>query len=713
MFQPPTPVGGFVVRPVGANMAAAIVIALGGASAQAQTLKEIVVSASRIEQRAFDTAASVNVVNQEQIQEGQAQANLSESLVRVPGIFALNRQNYAQDLLISSRGFGANSAFGARGIKIFIDGIPGTVADGQGQISHIDLASTERIEVLRGPFSALYGNASGGVISVFTESGKPGTDITPYAEGGSFGLQKYGVKVSGEQNNINYVLDAGSLHTDGFRQHSTTDRQNQNVKLNLHLGPDTTLQLVANQVTLDAQDALGLTAAQLQQDPTQAGSFSSAYNTRKTMTQTQGGLVLSQHLGVDDSAVLSPYSGQRHTVQYLAGTSATGATPQPNGVINLTRNFYGMDTKWLHSGQVGGLPLHLVTGIDANQNDDSRLTYSNVAGIQLPGAPTQNLSQSAENLDGYVQTELRPNEQLTLTAGARHSQTTLSSTKNNTAITAPPTGSHAYEAWTSMLSAQYYVREDTNVYVSYGTGFDTPTLNQTAYSSAYIRGTSVVNAGNLALDAATTEQLEVGLKSDLADVGKFEVAAFTTATSNDIVVAASSTGRSAYANVPKTSRTGIEIGLTLPLPHQFQVNAAYTWLDAKVEQDYTSFSGATPVVVKAGSRIPGVPGQGLYTELMWRQADKALEFAFEGRMAGDMAATDVNSEFSSSYAIFNARAIVRQRAGAWMFTEFLRVDNLFDRSYVASLIVNQAKSQFYEPSPGRNWVLGAKAVLHF
>ena len=695
------------------HVAAALVILLSCSISQAQTLKEVLVSAGQIEQRAFDTAASVNFICREQIQEGQAQTNLSESLVRVPGIFALNRQNYAQDLLISSRGFGANSAFGARGIKIFVDGIPGTVADGQGQMSHIDLASTERIEVLRGPFSVLYGNASGGVISVLTEKGKPGTDVTPYAEGGAFGLQKFGVKVSGEQNDINYVLDAGNLHTDGFRQHSATDRQNQNAKLTLPLGVDTTLQLIANQVTLNAQDALGLTAAQVQQDPAQAGNFSSVYNTRKTVSQTQGGMVLNQRINAHNSVVLSPYSGQRKTVQYLAGSSPTGNTAQTNGVIDLARDFYGMDAKWQHSSQAAGLPLRLVTGIDSNQNDDHRLTYGNLAGAQVAAAPTQDLGQSAKNLDAYVQAELRPDERLTLTAGARHSQTTLSSTNNNGSVSAPRTGSHAYEAWTSVLSAQYYVRDDTNVYVSYGTGFDTPTLNQTAYSSAFLLGTSASNAGNLGMDAATTQQVEVGLKSEIADVGKFEVAVFTTNTNNDIVVATSSTGRTAYANVPKTSRNGIEFGATLPLPHQFQASVAYTWLDAKVEQDYTSLNGTTPVAIKAGNRIPGVPGQGLYTELMWRQADNALEFAIEGRLAADMAADDRNSEFASGYATLNARAIMRQRSGDWSFTEFLRVDNVFDRAYVGSLIVNQAKGQFYEPAPGRNWVLGAKAVLHF
>ena len=712
MFQTSTRSGGIPLRRGRAQMTAALVTLLGYSHAQAQALDEIVVSASRVEQRAFDTAASVNVINTEQIQEGQAQANVSESLVRVPGIFAFNRQNYAQDLLISSRGFGANSAFGTRGIKLFVDGIPGTVADGQGQISHIDLASTERIEVLRGPFSVLYGNAAGGVISVFTEKGKPGIQVTPYAQAGSYKLRKYGVKVAGEQGMVNYVLDAGKLETDGFRQHSATERENENAKLSLQLKPDTALQIVLNRVALSAQDPAGLTAAQVGDDPTQAGSFTKLYNTRKTVEQTQAGLVLNHRVNASNSVVLSPYYGERKTVQFLPGNVSTSSTnTQPNGVIDLARDFYGIDIKWLHSNQLRGMPLRLVGGIDGNQNDDRRLTYGNKAGVQAALTPTQDLDQSARNLDGYLQAELRPNERLTLSAGARHSQTTLNSIKNNTNATSPGSGSHTYEAWTSLLSAQYYVRDDTNVYASYGIGFDTPTLNQTAYSATFINcSSSCVNLGNMALEAATTRQFEVGIKSEIADLGRFALAVFTTTTRDDIVVDASERGRTSYTNVPKTSRTGLELGATLPLANNFQASFAYTWLDAKVEQGYTTESIK---VINAGNRIPGVPNRGLYTELMWRPAGKAFEFAVEGRLVGRMAATDDNSVFASGYGLMNLRAIARQQLGKWALTEFLRVDNLFDRAYVGSLIVNQARGQFFEPAPGRNWVLGAKATMAF
>jgi len=676
----------------------------------AQSLGDVVVSASRVEQRAFDTAASVNVISRDQIQEGQAQVNVAEPLARVPGLYALNRQNSAQDVLISSRGFGANSAFGARGLRLVVDGIPGTVADGQGQISHIDLPSAERIEVLRGPFSVLYGNSAGGVVSVFTESGQPGTQLTPYVQTGSYGLHKHGLKASGEAGPVNYLLDVGRLDMQGYRDHSASRRDNDNAKLRVKVSDDTSVQLVANRVDLSAQDPLGLTAAQVQSNPRQAGNLAVAYDTRKTVNQTQWGAQITQRLNPDNSVVLTPYYGERRTVQYLAGAAANGQTAAVNGVINLARDFYGMDSKWLHSSQAAGMPLRVVSGVDANQNTDKRVTFNNVAGAPVVGANNQNMNQAARNLDVYAQAELRAHERWTLTAGARHSQTTLTSTSNNAL---PSLGSRTYQATTAMLSAQYYLRDDTQVYASYGSGFDTPTLNQVAYSADNVRNAAVTNTGNMGLLAATTRQLELGVKSELDDRVRVQAAVFATETLNDIVVAASNAGRTAYANAPKTRRNGFELNAQWQLPWQLQAHLAYTWLDASVATDYTTFNGNTATTIKAGNRIPGVPGRGLYTELMWRQSQRRAEVALEARQVGSMAATDANTATVGGYTVAHVRAVLRQNVGGWSITEFARVDNVFNRNYVGSVIVNQANAQYYEPAPGRHWTVGLKATYAF
>ena len=667
---------------------------------KASLLPEVVTSASRSEERVLDTAASINILNSQNIHDGQAEQNLSEPLARVPGIFALNRQNYAQDMLISSRGFGANSTFGARNIKLFVDGIPGTMADGQGQMSHIDLVSTDRIEVMRGPFSALYGNSAGGVISVFTESGKPGAEATPYFSAGSFGQRKYGLKLGGEQNDVNFMLDAGILKTNGYRDHSNADRQNDNAKIGFKLGADTTLTLVANNLSLRAQDPLGLTAAQLQSNARGAGNNALSFDTRKSVDQTQGGLTLTHRLGAQDTLTVVPYYGERHTIQYLA----TGS----NGVIDLNRTFFGLNTQWLHIGDLGGVPYKVVTGLEGNENEDSRLAFANTLGNRT-GPATQNYNMVARARDGFMQAEFRPSERVAFNGGLRHSQVLLSSVSN--LATTPSPGSHTYQATTSMASIQYYLQEKTNAYLSYGTGFDTPTLNQVFYSPAAVANPALVNTGNIGLDAARTKQLELGLKSEISATTRLNFAVFDTSTTNDIVVAINSGGKSAFGNAPKTERRGVEFGAQTLLPYNWQASVAYTLLSAKVTQSYQLFSGGN--TVSSGSRIPGVPNQGLFAELLWRQSDNAFEFAVEGRAAGSIAANDLNVESAGGYAIANVRALARQTVGGWKVSEFVRVDNIFDRAYVGSVIVNQASRQFYESAPGRNWLAGINATFRF
>jgi len=670
---------------------------------EAPPLDEIVVSASGYEQKILDTAASINVVNRNQIQNGQAMDNLAEPLNRVPGIFALNRQNYAQDLQISSRGFGANSTFGTRGIKIFVDNIPGTVADGQGQISHIDLPSTERIEVMRGPYSVLYGNSSGGLISIFTQDGGPNKGVEPYFEVGSYSQRKAGVKASGIYRDTNYLLDVGDFHTNGYREHSVADRFNANSKLKFKMGGDTIVTFIANNVNLSAQDPLGLTSSQLAANPKQAGNSAISQNTRKSVLQSQTGATIDTRVDQENQLLFTPYYGQRHVTQFLAA--------QSNGVIDLKRNFYGMDSKWVHKSQMLEMPFTLVGGVDMNENDDQRMTYQNNGGVQ--GALGQNYRMSAKNFDQYSHLDWRLLERLSLNMGARNSTTTLSSISNSPALSNTSSGSNTYQALTSMMSLQYFLTELSNVYVSYGSSFDTPTLNQVTYNSNF-------SSSNFGLSAATTKQLEVGFKSKVSKSAQVNVALFNANTTNDIVVGASSFGRTAFTNAPKTNRQGMELGSQFKLPYDFEMNLAYTWLNATVKEAYSYTYQATGIptttnVVLSGNRIPGVPNQGLFSELLWVKPNKSMEAAVEARVNGSMAVNDINSlSMANGYAVMNIRGVLRQElSGGWSSSQFFRVNNILDRSYVGSVIVNQASSQFYEAAPGRNWIIGGNASYQF
>src|SRR5271156_1418430 len=287
-------------------------------------LSPIVVTATRVAVSSFNVAASIDVVDQAEIHNGQLGENISESLVTVPGISVENRQNYAQDLQLSVRGFGARSSFGVRGVRLYSDGIPGTMPDGQGQFSQFDLGSADRIEVLRGPFSALYGNSSGGVIAIFTEDAKPGYLLDGTAQYGTFNSQRYALKTEGDDGVVNYVVDAAHFQTDGYRFHSDAERDNFNAKMRVPTSETGKLTVVANVIeTPSIQDPLGLTRAQLGADPRQAGVGAILYNSRKSLDQEQLGVIYDDQWNSNDDLSAMVYTGHRATTQFQAIPLAT------------------------------------------------------------------------------------------------------------------------------------------------------------------------------------------------------------------------------------------------------------------------------------------------------------------------------------------------------------------------------------------------------
>src|SRR5438046_4545066 len=321
----------------------------------------VVVTATRTEERAFDLPVAIDSVDASRIQQDQLQINLSESLARVPGLVIQNRWNYAQDLQISSRGFGARASFGARGIRLFQDGIPATMPDGQGQTGSFSLSSAQRIEVLRGPFSTLYGNASGGVIAIFTEDGTDPAQASGQIVGGSDGTYNAIAKVEGVARGVGYVLAGNHFATDGYRDHGQASRDLVNAKLKFDFDADTRVTLIANSLYQpEAKDPLGLSRAQWEANPRQADPVAEQFDTRKTVNQQQGGAAIERRLGADAVARLTAYGGQRLVRQYLAlaGTLPTSS----GGVTDLDGDFGGVDGRVTQRLTVGGGPLTLTAG---------------------------------------------------------------------------------------------------------------------------------------------------------------------------------------------------------------------------------------------------------------------------------------------------------------------------------------------------------------
>ena len=668
-------------------------------------LDTIVVTASRgIAQKAQDTPASIDVIGADAIQTGQLQVNISETLSRVPGLVAQNRQNYAQDIQISSRGFGARSSFGVRGLRLYADGIPATGPDGQGQVSHFDLASAARIEVLRGPFSSLYGNSSGGVISIFTADGGAKNNFELSTAMGSYGTHRTGVQMSGIQGITQYNLSAGFFDTGGYRDHSAAKRQNLNGKFKINLSDDTKLSVIVNKVDMpDVQDPLGLTRAEMEANPRQATGVAYTYNTRKSVAQPQAGVVLDHRIDGDLKLQLTTYIGERATQQFqsIPATAQTAAT-SPGGVIDLKRNYQGVDVRLIQKTKLMDKPLTLTYGLSTDRLREGRKGFQNFTGAAatptatgVQGALRRDEDNTVRSMDQYVQAQWALDERWSLQAGLRHSRVNFDSRDNYiVAGNGNDSGAVSYQANSPALGLVFHATDSTNIYASAGKGFETPTLNELAYKSTSGSATGL----NLGLLAATSNQWEVGIKSALARHWRLNTAYFRANTANEITVLSNTGGRTVFQNAGATQRDGLEAALEGRFSETWTTHVAATYLNA---------------VYANGLNLPGIAKTSLFADLRWQPKDKRLDAALEWRRVGKIYVNDANTDTAPQVSLFNARLSFMQKLGDWSIKEFVRIDNLTRRVYSGSVIVNEGNNRFFEPAPGRNWVIGVSAAHAF
>jgi iron complex outermembrane receptor protein len=681
----------------------------------APTLDSIVVTGSRVEHSSFDLPAAVDVIDMAKTGAAQAKVNVSEALAGVPGINVQNRQNYAQDLQISSRGFGARSAFGVRGIRLVADGIPASMPDGQGQAATFNLDRAERIEVMRGPLSSIYGNHAGGVIQMFTPDGKGRPSVEGSFSAGSYGSWKADVSAQGEAGGVGYLIDTSRFATDGYRDHSEARRDQSMAKLTFRPSQDGKLTLLANHFKQQADDPQGLTWDQFKADPESVArdgagvSPALAFNTRKTIEHTQGGLNYEHRFG-EQSVQFSAYAGQRSTIQYQSIPVGPQGNPRHSGgVIDFDRDFAGMSGRWTGRYQLAGGRLTTTLGVDYERSTDDRRGYENFRGATLgvKGNLRREEKDRVASFDQYAQAEWQ-GERWTFSGGLRHSQIAFKVSDDYLA-NGDDSGKVTYNKTTPTLAALYRLTDSVNVYVSAARGFEAPTFNEMFYSSG---GGSF----NFGLKPSTSTHYETGLKAMLGEHSRLDVALFQIKTDNEMVVLSSLGGRTAYQNAGPTTRRGLEVALNSRWVNNFSSRLAYTLLDAKYDEGFT-FTTPPPIVtkaVKAGNRLPGISSHTLYGELAWKHPASGVYAAVEGVARSKVYVEDTNtSKAAPGYAIANLRVGVEQNIGGVNLGGFVRLNNIFDRQYVGSVIVGDGNGRFYESAPGRNWLAGISARYAF
>ncbi len=670
------------------------------------SLAPVVVTATRTEQNSFDLPVSIDVVNAETIHDGRQQVNLSETATRIPGVVVANKFNLAQDLAVSTRGFGARSAFGVRGVRLYADGIPLSMPDGQGQTGTFNLDTAKQIEFMRGPFSALYGNSSGGVVQILTKDGAKDPTVTGGITFGSFNTQRESLTFEGQDGDLNYIVNGSHLSTDGYRDHSEATRDMLHTKLSYKANDSTKITLVATSLNQqDSQDPLALTPEQYKADPQQAGTKAIATDARANKKQTQAGLIIDHIISDNEAISLMGYYGTRTSDGYLA----LGATATAGRLSAIDRQFGGLDAKWTYKDNWAGKPYAIVAGLNYDKMEDDRTQQNTTNGI-ISSALNRNETQTVHNFDQYIQATFEPTDRWLLVGGLRHTKIHFNVDDKMPVILADPdsSGSLEYSNTSPVLGATFKVTPTFNVYANYGKGFETPTFIE----MTYVGNPSSGKGPNLTLMPSKSKNYEVGAKAFIGENTRANVALFKVNTEKEIVVDQGQGTTASFKNAGDTERHGIELSIDSILPNNFGVYAAYTLMNAEFKDSFCTGTSCTAATrVNSGNKIPGAYTSNTYAEVSWKHPALGFSTAIEGVYFSDVYTNDINNIKADSYAIFNLRGGFTQNVSNWKINEFVRVDNLTDKTYVSSVRVNTAAA--YDPGAPRNWTFGLNASYKF
>ncbi|MDD1364952.1 TonB-dependent receptor [Acinetobacter baumannii] len=668
------------------------------------------VEATRTDTGYLQTPASVFRIEVPQV-DSSSQVNLTEVVKGIPSLQIRNRENYAQDLQLSMRGFGARSTFGVRGIRLYVDGIPATMPDGQGQTSNIDLSSLDHVEVLTGPFSSLYGNSSGGTILTSTKEGQGKDSIELSYSGGSHDKSRAGLVLQGGAKGANepsYIISSSYFDTDGYREHSGAEKVLNNAKLSWNLDDGSKINWVTNYVKIHADDPQGLTHDQWNANPKQQVPFLKQFNVRKDIEQTQTGVTWSKPINDKNELYAMAYLGNRQVTQYQSIPKSTqdASINHAGGVIDFERNYYGADFRWTGKELLPNTTVSIGVALDAMDEDRKGFENFNLVNGQPSYGVKGNLRRDEDNtlwnIDPYLQTSWQFLPTWRLDTGVRYSNVHYKS-EDNYLSNGDDSGKTDYDKVLPSVALSWQILPELMAYVSYAKGFETPTFTEMAYRPDGQSGF------NFDLTASTSDTYETGLKSQ-NQLGDFTLAVFQTKTKDDIVSAGNSNGRSTFRNADKTLREGVEFAWNKKLWRDLIATASYSYLDATFDADIPALGNIAQI--SSGNAIPGIAKNQAYASLAW-QPSHGLYGGVDVQYMDKVYVNDTNSDAAPSYSVTSANVGYAWVMGDWKVNSFARVDNLFDRNYAGSVIVNDGNSRYFEPADGRNWSAGLRVIKQF
>ncbi|RKZ45139.1 MAG: TonB-dependent receptor [Gammaproteobacteria bacterium] len=662
-------------------------------------LGDITVSATRVDKSIYDIPAAVGYVGKDDIQLGTQQLGIDESLLKIPGVFMQNRYNFAQDLRISIRGFGSRATFGIRGIKLYVDGIPATLPDGQGGVDSIDIGSLDRMEVIRGPSSSLYGTASGGVINMYTEDG-PVDD--PFVEArtsfGSYQFRKYAIKAGGQKDKLNYLMSFSRLELDGYRDHSETDNYLFNSKFRYDIDNTSDLTLTVNILdSPEAQDPGGLTRTTGfnvgLETPTDAQRNNLRFDAGESVEQQQLGLLYNKSIGQKHDFTLRNYYVLRNFNTNLPFGYFGGPLVPSGGIVGLDRFYVGGGGQYSYSGDLLAHKNRLTIGFDVDSQMDDRVNYTNIVDSPVVGPKSLDQDEDVLSWGIFLQNEFSITDSLELTAGIRYDEVEYDFTDNYFVDGTDDSGDITFTEWSPQVGLLWSVSDAVNIYGTVGTSFEPPSSREFANPTA-------AGGFNPDLDAQTATNYEVGVKGFVSSKVSYELAVFRIETDDELILAGQNpAGSDFFTNAGETTRNGVEAALTVQPLQGLDMSFAYTYSDFEFDeftQRGTSFED---------NAIPGVPEQMAYVELAYYHPS-GFYSVWDTQFVDQVFVDNANSDAAEDYTVSNFRFGYTIDSGNTVFTPFVGINNIFDRNYIGAVRVNESRSKFFEPAPELNFYAG-------
>ena len=640
-------------------------------------LDEIIVKSAKIILNKKATPLSISSKNLSDDQVFAQQLSLQEYLNNIPGVFTTSANNFSQDLRLSIRGFGARSSFGIRGIKIIVDGIPQTSPDGQTQLDNLPIGIMESLEVIRGPAANLYGNSSGGVITINTISGD-GQNKTNYkAIFGAYDYKSVMRLKTFNWDKTDLVVYYDTKESNGYRQFSGFKNKTINLKVSHRFSEKSNLVYQLNSTNSPyAYDSGGLNIEEVKQDRTNARQRNIDYKTKETVKHLKTGL--SWSLDINERANIQSFAFYQHRDFYSLLPFGFG------GVISLDKDVFGFGSRLQNKKKQNNYLNTFQLGFDYSNQKDQRDRYRNNLGEEGENVFSQLEKFSSFGL--YILNQAEFENGVLLRLGSRFDSNKIATDNMNESI--------ILNKLNPSIGITYNTNNKSNVFITVGTSFETPTLNELSNNPTGGMGF------NKDLEPISSLSYEYGWKGNFSN-SSLEIIGYNILSSNEILPfeLEEYPGKNFYRNVGETSRSGLELSWNYFFSSA-ALQLSYTISDNKFKSYEINDSQLK------GKKIPGIPNQLFDLSALFKfqkELNLKVDYQFVGkRFADNLNLTEVESHSLLSFKISKPFYVKRIKLNS-----FIGVNNILKEKYFDNIRLNAFGKRYYEPAPDRNLYLGA------